>query len=251
MRGTLVHAVLDRLFDLPAGERAVPAAHALIEPEWARLREEEPAVGEMFSSPEELADWLASAKDLVSSYFQVERPDLLEPSERELGVEVTVGSGLRLRGIIDRLDVAPTGHIRVVDYKTGTAPREAFEVKALFQLKFYALVVWRTRGVVPAKLRLVYLADQEILDYTPHEAELAAFERTVIALHAAIERCFRAREFPASPSKLCGWCPHQALCPAHGGNLPPFPEFAVGTERSIGVPEAHTRGAGHDPESIR
>ena len=29
-------------------------------------------------------------------------------------------------------------------------PREAFEGKALFQMKFYALVLWRTRGVVAA-----------------------------------------------------------------------------------------------------
>ena len=57
--------------------------------------------------------------------------------------------GLRLRGIVDRLDVAPAGDLRVVDYKTGASAREAFEGKALFQMKFYALVLWRTRGVVP------------------------------------------------------------------------------------------------------
>ena len=28
-----------------------------------------------------------------------------------------------------------------------------FEAKALFQMKFYALVLWRMRGVVPAMLR--------------------------------------------------------------------------------------------------
>ena len=59
-----------------------------------------------------------------------------------------------MRGFIDRLDIAPDGAIRVVDYKTGGAPREAFEARALFQLKFYALVLWRTRGVVPSVLRL-------------------------------------------------------------------------------------------------
>ena len=37
----------------------------------------------------------------------------------------------------------------MVDYKTGNAPGEAFEAKALFQMKFYALVIWRSRGVIP------------------------------------------------------------------------------------------------------
>jgi RecB family exonuclease len=42
-----------------------------------------------------------------------------------------------------------------VDYKTGRAPREAYEASALFQMKFYALVIWRLRGQVPRLLQLV------------------------------------------------------------------------------------------------
>src|ERR671933_2675328 len=40
-RGTLVHAVLERLFDLPAAERTPEAAAALVAPEWERLRAEQ------------------------------------------------------------------------------------------------------------------------------------------------------------------------------------------------------------------
>ena len=42
-RGTLVHAVLERLFDLPATERTIEAAVALVPQEWERLAAEEPA----------------------------------------------------------------------------------------------------------------------------------------------------------------------------------------------------------------
>jgi putative RecB family exonuclease len=115
----------------------------------------------------------------------------------------------------------------VVDYKTGAAPREAFEGKALFQLKFYALVLWRTRGVVPRLLRLMYLGDRQILDYTPEEAELLRFERTLESLWAAIDRATAAQDFRPNPSKLCDWCDHQALCPAFGGTPPPFPAVAT------------------------
>ena len=38
-RGTLVHAVLERLFDLPAAERTPAAAGDLVAPQWERLRE--------------------------------------------------------------------------------------------------------------------------------------------------------------------------------------------------------------------
>ncbi|MGH3712357.1 MAG: RecB family exonuclease [Micromonosporaceae bacterium] len=224
LRGTLVHAVLERLFDLPAAERTVAAAQGLVTPQWQRLTEEAPELAELFDDATAAQQWLGSAGQLVEGYFAVEDPQRLEPAERETKVEVTVGDGLRLRGIIDRLDVSPAGDIRVVDYKSGGAPREAFEARALFQLKFYALVLWRTRGVVPRVLRLLYLSDREACDYAPEPDELLRFERTLMALWQAIERATEAKEFRPKPSKLCGWCRHQALCPAFGGTPPPFPE---------------------------
>ena len=114
----------------------------------------------------------------------LEDPRRLEPAERELYVETLLDSKLLLRGFVDRIDVAPDGAIRVVDYKTGRRPGEMFEAKALFQMKFYALVIWRTRGVVPAMLQLVYLGNGEMLRYVPDEADLLATERKVEAIWA-------------------------------------------------------------------
>src|SRR5271154_1377346 len=47
-RGTLVHAVLERLFDLPAADRTPEAARALMAPEWDRLATEEPDLAALF-----------------------------------------------------------------------------------------------------------------------------------------------------------------------------------------------------------
>lgn len=226
VRGTLVHAVLERLFDLPAVERTEPAAADLVEPQWARLTQEAPELSTLFADLPAGAfeEFLASARSLLGGYFTVEDPRRLEPDQRESLVETIVDEQLRIRGYIDRLDVSPAGDLRVVDYKTGGAPREAFEARALFQLKFYALVLWRTRGVVPRVLRLLYLKDAEICDYSPDAEELVRFERTVVALWRAIDRATQARDFRPKPSRLCGWCSHQALCPAYGGTPPPYPD---------------------------
>ncbi|MDI6100141.1 PD-(D/E)XK nuclease family protein [Actinoplanes sp. NEAU-A12] len=273
VRGTLVHAVLERLFDLPAAERTPESAAALVAPEWDRLITAEPALAVLFNGEppaqdrpapaprradsgamrdpaaveaeidatgqaalidvpageEEaarIAAFLAGATDLLAGYFAVEDPRRLQPAERETLISTTIGDELLLRGYIDRLDVSPAGDLRVVDYKTGGAPREAFEGRALFQLKFYALVLWRARGVVPRALRLLYLKDAEALDYSPDPGELERFERTLIALSHAIERAKRDRDFRPKPSRLCGWCSHQSLCPEFGGTPPPFPESA-------------------------
>ncbi len=229
-RGTLVHAALERLFDLPAADRTPAAARALLTQEWDRLAAEEPDLAALFDNEAERSGWLASATAIVDAYFTLEDPRRLEPAEREAYVETTLESGLRLRGYIDRLDVAPSGDIRIVDYKTGRAPREAYEASALFQMKFYALVIWRLRGQVPRLLQLMYLAEGEVLRYSPDESDLLATERKVAALWKAIERARDAGDWRPHPSRLCDWCNHKALCPEFGGTPPPLPESAPATE---------------------
>jgi putative RecB family exonuclease len=223
-RGTLVHAVLERLFDFPAEQRSIAQAGALVQPQWDRLRAEQPLLAELFGE-QTPADFLDSTVELLQGYFSVEDPTRLEPAERECLVEAVVDDELLIRGYIDRLDISPAGDLRVVDYKTGGAPREAFEARALFQLKFYALVLWRTRGVVPRSLRLIYLKDTEACDYSPDAEELARFERTLVALWRAIDRATQERDFRPKPSKLCDWCSHHSRCPEFGGTPPPFPEL--------------------------
>ncbi|WNV77773.1 RecB family exonuclease [Geodermatophilus sp. DSM 44513] len=251
VRGTLVHTVLERLYDLPARQRTVEAARELVAPAWEELSAD-PEVAALFTAPESPSDgvtvqatpaapaaeaappevpsldaWLASAGELVQTYFSLEDPSRIEPQGREELVEVTLPDGLLLRGYVDRLDVARNGALRVVDYKTGSVPREAFEGKALFQMKFYALVLWRTRGVVASQLKLLYLGNGDALTYSPDEAELVRFERTLQAIWAAIERAVATGDFRPNRTRLCGWCDHQALCPSFGGTPPPFPAEAA------------------------
>ena len=229
VRGTVVHKVLEDLFDLPAAERTSDQAAELLQPAWEQLLEVEPAVAEMFG-PEGpvIGAWLASCRESLDRYFTLEDPTRLEPAERELYVESLLESKLLLRGFVDRLDIAPTGEIRVVDYKTGRSPHEAFEAKALFQMKFYALVIWRTRGVVPRMLQLIYLGNGEVLRYTPDEADLLATERKVEAIWAAIVRAHETGDWRPNRSALCGWCAHQSICPAWGGTPPPLPPLPSG-----------------------
>ncbi len=229
-RGTVVHAVLERLFDLPAADRTLERAAALVRPEWERLLADSPELAELFAADPDgaaLTAWLQSADALLARYFELEDPRRLEPARREWYVETTLSSGLLLRGYIDRLDVAATGEVRVVDYKTGRAPGPGFEAKALFQMKFYALVLWRLRGTPPRRLQLLYLGSGEVLSYDPDEADLRAVERKLHALWQAISRAHERGEWRPSRSRLCSWCDHQERCPEFGGTPPPLPSPTV------------------------
>ncbi|AXH97862.1 RecB family exonuclease [Ornithinimicrobium avium] len=233
-RGTLVHAVLERLFDLPAIERTTSAATALLPLEWERMVAQEPELATLLAHEDggsvAVEDWFDQATAFVERWFTLEDPTLLEPAERELYVEARLGE-LTVRGYVDRLDEAPDGRLRVVDYKTGRAPSESFEARALFQLKFYGLVLWRSRGVLPSRLQLVYLRDGQVLWIDPTESDLLATERKIRALWAAVDLAARTGDWRPRPGRHCSWCVHQAVCPAFGGTPPPLPADAY--QRSV------------------
>ncbi|WP_062997223.1 RecB family exonuclease [Nocardia mikamii] len=222
VRGTVVHAVLESLYGLPSGERVPERAAALVEPAWQRLLADRPEV-EVVLEQGGLPPFLDEVSRLVRAYYNLENPTGFDPESCESLVEVRLADGSPLRGYVDRIDIAPDGRLRVVDYKTGRTPAPDAEQKALFQLKFYALIMYRTRGVAPAQLRLLYLRDGQILTYAPDADELVRFERIVSALWAAITTAGRDGDFPPRPGWSCKFCEYHSLCPAYGGTPPPYP----------------------------
>jgi len=249
VRGTVVHKVLEDLFDLPPAERTPERADSMVEGAWAQVVELEPRVEALFDRGSDteagggqpvFASWLDSCRTVLRRYFDLEDPRRLEPAEREAYVETLLDSRLLLRGIIDRIDVAPDGATRLVDYKTARAPGPGFEAHALFQMRFYALVIWRTRGVMPALLRLIYLGDGTTVSYAPDEDDLRATERQLEALWRAVARAHETGEWLPRRGGHCSWCSFQEYCPAFGGTPPPLPvaPAASGGADADDVPEA-------------
>ncbi len=239
LRGSVVHAALEQLYALPAAQRGRDTALTLIDPAWERVMAAQPSLAGDIPAAQR-AELLDEAKALLSGYYRLEDPTRFDPQSCEQRVEVELDDGTLLRGFVDRIDVAPTGELRVVDYKTGKAPPEAralAEAKAMFQMKFYAVALWRSRGVLPARLRLLYLADGQVLDYSPDLDELLRFERTLTAIWRAIQTAGATGDFRPSPSRYCDWCAHHAHCPVFGGTPPPYP----------GWPEVPDEG---DPDAV-
>ena len=225
LRGSVVHAALEQLYALPASERLPDNAISLVGPAWDRVLAAEPELVASISGEQRTA-LLDEARALLSGYYRLEDPTRFDPQSCEQRIEVELSDGILLRGFIDRIDVAATGELRVVDYKTGKAPPEAWalaEFKAMFQMKFYAVALLRSRGVLPTRLRLIYLADGQVLDYSPDLEELLRFEKTLMAIWRAIQSAGQTGDFRPKQSRLCDWCPHHEHCPVFGGTPPPYP----------------------------
>src|SRR3954470_17190049 len=140
VRGSVVHAALEQLYALPAASRSPETAMTLVGPAWVRVVNEKPGLASEFE-PELQAELLDEARKLLTGYYRLEDPSRFDPQSCEQRVEVELADGTLLRGFVDRIDVAPTGELRVVDYKTGRVPFA--EAKALFQMKFYAVALLR------------------------------------------------------------------------------------------------------------
>jgi putative RecB family exonuclease len=225
VRGSVVHAALEQLYGLPAAARGHDTAMTLVDAAWERVVAAQPELAAEID-PALRAELLDEARALLSGYYRLEDPTRFDPQSCEQRVEVELEDGTLLRGFVDRIDVAPTGELRVVDYKTGKAPPEAralAEFKAMFQMKFYAVALLRSRGVLPARLRLLYLADGTVLDYSPDLDELLRFEKTLTAIWRAIQSAGATGDFRPRPSRLCDWCAHHSRCPVFGGTPPPYP----------------------------
>src|SRR5436190_13562224 len=82
VRGTVVHKVLEDLFDLPAAERTPERAGSMLAPAWEALVELEPELAEMFAADTvpDAAAWLTSCRSVLERYFTLEDPRRLEPA---------------------------------------------------------------------------------------------------------------------------------------------------------------------------
>lgn len=249
IRGTLVHSVLEKIFEVPAGARTLARAQDLFLEQVQDLQVQRPVDFQVLSESANLTkgpdteeslvnQMLNPVNPLLETYFAMEDPNRLEPFAREMAMSVEVVDGFSIRGFIDRVDKANDGAVRVVDYKTGKAPGERYSDKAMFQMRFYALAWWRMTQTIPKMLQLMYLGDGRFLRYEPSEIDLKRTEDKILSIRAAISNSAEKFNFEPSPSKLCNWCSYKSLCPAFGGTPPPLPDKATWTSGNSLVEDA-------------
>lgn len=236
-RGTLVHAVLEDLFDLPPEQRTPEEAAKMIAPLYAEKMATDEEFLALFQDDVLLDKWKEEVRALIRQYFAMENPKRLEPLARERFIRVEIADGISIHGFVDRIDKAPNGALRIVDYKTGKSPKPRFQEDMLFQMRFYALLLDKSEFGLPLRTQLVFLGDGRTLTMDPTREQVDAFEQQLAAIWNDIEHAARAKLFPPKKQVLCNWCGVQKLCPLYSSDTPEISED--GLERLLEIKRAN------------
>ena len=222
VRGTLVHSVLELLFQRPPQDRSREAAGSDLAEALTALADD-PEYLALGLTDDEALQLVGDSSEMLDRYFTLENPTKIMATGLELTLEVEVGS-LLLRGIIDRLEETPDGGLIVTDYKTGRSPSVRYEQSRLTGVHFYSLLCERVYGKRPKEVRLVFLGPKpEIIIARPTEQSSKALERKVLAIWNAVERACEREDFRPRQGPLCNWCSFKEFCPEFGGD----PSLAV------------------------
>ena len=185
------------MFDLPASQRTADRLFDLFREAWTSLRSA-PEYSGLFESVDEERAWGIESLEVIANYLTIEDPVSISPLDSELQMSEELGD-ITIRGILDRLDERPDGHLVITDYKTGSAPPERFALAAFFALKIYALLVRSRFGRTPAELRLMYLGNSTVYSIPVSDRVLDGMERQLQALATAIRRAMSRNDFPPDP----------------------------------------------------
>ncbi|HLI55015.1 MAG TPA: PD-(D/E)XK nuclease family protein [Acidimicrobiales bacterium] len=217
-KGTLVHRALELLM-----WEEEPARRT----ERAALDKLERAVPEVLDGEEyrslawsgdERVEFVADARQLLSNYFLLEDPSRVRAIGTELRLSAELG-GLRLSGIIDRLDLDEEGELVVTDYKTGRAPSAPYEQSRLAGVHFYAFLCEQVLGRRPARVQLLHLREPLVISTVPTDQSVRGLRQQASAVWAAVEQACRREDFRPKPGRLCSFCAYHQYCPAMGGDL--------------------------------
>ncbi len=214
--GVLTHAVLERFYRLPRGERQRAELDHVVATVMASASQHRDVAAYVTGLEPDAFEGLGrTVRNLAARLLELEDPATVNAIGVELRLEMPLGRA-RLRGVIDRLDVDDNGERIITDYKTGKAPPPALERARLAGVFTYALLIARELGTLPRLVRLVYLSDGCVIEQAPTPRLLRGVEAQLEAVWSAIERACASDDFRPRPSPLCHACAHRAACPALG-----------------------------------
>ncbi len=228
-KGRFVHALLEFLLALPGPERTIDRALSSDFIAAATEAVLTPDVRLDLNYDDQLeAKLRRETAEILTTYFAMEDPTRITLAEVDEAPGIEIGireeiEGAPLYGILDRLDRDDNGDLIIVDYKTGSLPRnETYLSSAFANSALYVELCKAKLRETPVKIRLMYVAAGRTVERSPKEIFPEARARAAAAAWGRITEAHAAGDFEATPSaSACRFCPedYKQRCRSEGINV--------------------------------
>jgi RecB family exonuclease len=162
----------------------------------------------VYRSKDEERAYRDHAREVLTAYHRDNVVGFRVPVALEQRFQLDV-DGVRVSGIIDRMDRHPDGSYEIIDYKTNRRLPPRRYVESDLQLSIYYLAAWEVWGILPDRLTLYYLLPGQPMTVTRRPEDLDVTRSRIWEVAENI----RSGAFAPRENRLCNWCDYQAQCP--------------------------------------
>jgi len=177
---------------------------------------EESWLSEGYESAEEEARYRGYGREILSKFWEIHRVDFRVPVavERRFYMDI---EGVKLRGLIDRVDRLDSGGLSIVDYKTNQELFTRDDLETNLQLTLYQLAAEQTWQLPVDRLTLYHLRSNTPCSCDPRgEAQLDEARHLVLGVAENIA----AGRFLPTENQYCP-CDFSEHCPYYKQKLVP------------------------------
>jgi len=173
-------------------------------------------LSEGYESAEEEARYRDYGREILSKFWEIHRADFRVPVavERRFYADI---EGVKLRGLIDRVDKLDSGGLSIVDYKTNQELFTRDDLETNLQLTLYQLAAEQTWQLPVDRLTLYHLRSN-----TPCSCASRSEAQLDEARHLVLEVAenIAAERFPAIENQYCP-CDFSEYCPYYRQKITP------------------------------
>lgn len=173
-------------------------------------------ISEGYDSQEQEASYQSQAMAALANFYH-SKDFLGQPIYFEESFRIPMG-GYSLIGVMDRIDRLPDGSLEVIDYKVAKAFPGQEQEDVTLQLSIYAFACWKKFGVIPSRLSLFFLTDNERVSFQRTERELRQLEEQI---RSYVQQIQNEQKYLAKPGEVCKTCDFLTICPAMGLGIKP------------------------------
>ncbi|MFA9288834.1 MAG: ATP-dependent helicase [Weeksellaceae bacterium] len=150
---------------------------------------------------------------MLTEYFNQFHTSEVEVERLECLFKIRVEDELFLTGKMDRVDKKADGVIEIIDYKTGSMPKEK-DLQKNIQLSLYAIAAGDKgtfgKPLSQIKLTFYYLQDMKKITMEKTEADIVLAKQEV----QNTVKNIRAGDFTPNVGPWCDFCPFRMICEA-------------------------------------